>query len=153
MLLFFFSSRRRHTRLQGDWSSDVCSSDLLKCCGSFFKRQTWFGSRNYRHMKLQFIGSGCCLIGRTRACETHGGFLRLGLPICATKALGSRGIPLGCFAILPRGLKKFRQFKSDHSVARLLIEIRKLRGRVFSGTSAANASSNLFPVSHTVRAL
>src|SRR5205807_5314821 len=23
------SSRRRHTRLQGDWSSDVCSSDLL----------------------------------------------------------------------------------------------------------------------------
>src|SRR5256885_11758769 len=28
-LFFFFSSRRRHTRLQGDWSSDVCSSDLL----------------------------------------------------------------------------------------------------------------------------
>src|SRR5574337_1640040 len=26
---FFFSSRRRHTRLSGDWSSDVCSSDLL----------------------------------------------------------------------------------------------------------------------------
>src|SRR5256885_2203607 len=26
-VLFFFSSRRRHTRLQGDWSSDVCSSD------------------------------------------------------------------------------------------------------------------------------
>src|SRR5256885_6540811 len=25
---FFFASRRRHTRLQGDWSSDVCSSDL-----------------------------------------------------------------------------------------------------------------------------
>src|SRR5256885_10968669 len=28
MVKFFFSSRRRHTRLQGDWSSDVCSSDL-----------------------------------------------------------------------------------------------------------------------------
>src|SRR5256885_12862999 len=28
-VFFFFSSRRRHTRLQGDWSSDVCSSDLL----------------------------------------------------------------------------------------------------------------------------
>src|SRR5256885_9313992 len=26
----FFSSRRRHTRLQGDWSSDVCSSDLSR---------------------------------------------------------------------------------------------------------------------------
>src|SRR5256885_1700951 len=29
-IIFFFSSRRRHTRLQGDWSSDVCSSDLAK---------------------------------------------------------------------------------------------------------------------------
>src|SRR5256885_4702033 len=29
MYFFFFSSRRRHTRLQGDWSSDVCSSDLI----------------------------------------------------------------------------------------------------------------------------
>src|SRR5256885_16349598 len=28
--MFFFSSRRRHTRLQGDWSSDVCSSDLYR---------------------------------------------------------------------------------------------------------------------------
>src|SRR6267154_5542623 len=27
-LFFFFSSRRRHTRWTGDWSSDVCSSDL-----------------------------------------------------------------------------------------------------------------------------
>src|SRR5437764_10635505 len=28
-LFFFFSSRRRHTRYIGDWSSDVCSSDLF----------------------------------------------------------------------------------------------------------------------------
>src|SRR5690606_41196926 len=27
-LIFFFSSRRRHTRFSRDWSSDVCSSDL-----------------------------------------------------------------------------------------------------------------------------
>src|SRR5690606_42029058 len=27
-ILFFFSSRRRHTRFSRDWSSDVCSSDL-----------------------------------------------------------------------------------------------------------------------------
>src|SRR5256885_9510225 len=30
VMYFFFSSRRRHTRLQGDWSSDVCSSDLKR---------------------------------------------------------------------------------------------------------------------------
>src|SRR5207253_5732758 len=28
--LFFFSSRRRHTRWPRDWSSDVCSSDLRR---------------------------------------------------------------------------------------------------------------------------
>src|SRR5205807_6285401 len=31
-----FSSRRRHTRLQGDWSSDVCSSDLVSPVGLSF---------------------------------------------------------------------------------------------------------------------
>src|SRR3712207_5615616 len=30
VLFFFFSSRRRHTRYWRDWSSDVCSSDLVK---------------------------------------------------------------------------------------------------------------------------
>src|SRR5699024_11880293 len=29
-VIFFFSSRRRHTRSKRDWSSDVCSSDLLQ---------------------------------------------------------------------------------------------------------------------------
>src|SRR6266487_4805988 len=32
--LFFFSSRRRHTRWTGDWSSDVCSSDLRGRAGA-----------------------------------------------------------------------------------------------------------------------
>src|SRR5690606_41083282 len=31
LLVFFFSSRRRHTRFSCDWSSDVCSSDLRSC--------------------------------------------------------------------------------------------------------------------------
>src|SRR6266436_1907512 len=30
IIFFFFSSRRRHTRCSRDWSSDVCSSDLLR---------------------------------------------------------------------------------------------------------------------------
>src|SRR2546427_4082182 len=34
-MFFFFSSRRRHTRFDCDWSSDVCSSDLLSF-GLFF---------------------------------------------------------------------------------------------------------------------
>src|SRR6266850_6807801 len=42
MCFFFFSSRRRHTRLQGDWSSDVCSSDLV----GGEKRQSVEGGRS-----------------------------------------------------------------------------------------------------------
>src|SRR5438034_9111776 len=34
-MLFFFSSRRRHTRSLCDWSSDVCSSDLLSTYEAF----------------------------------------------------------------------------------------------------------------------
>src|SRR2546430_4266222 len=30
LIFFFFSSRRRHTRFDCDWSSDVCSSDLSR---------------------------------------------------------------------------------------------------------------------------
>src|SRR5690348_17564286 len=42
LLVFFFSSRRRHTRWTGDWSSDVCSSDLplaILCVSSYEKGQ------------------------------------------------------------------------------------------------------------------
>src|SRR2546430_3556303 len=34
LAVFFFSSRRRHTIFDCDWSSDVCSSDLLAACTS-----------------------------------------------------------------------------------------------------------------------
>src|SRR5256886_9283634 len=40
LFFFFFSSRRRHTRFDCDWSSDVCSSDLLS---TFFERLRQFG--------------------------------------------------------------------------------------------------------------
>src|SRR2546430_5696691 len=39
-MLFFFSSRRRHTRFDCDWSSDVCSSDLT---GHLLLMQRFFG--------------------------------------------------------------------------------------------------------------
>src|SRR6266566_194948 len=40
---FFFSSRRRHTRLQGDWSSDVCSSDLAEVGAAVGAARAAFG--------------------------------------------------------------------------------------------------------------
>src|SRR5437868_9967304 len=45
---FFFSSRRRHTRSKRDWSSDVCSSDLLPAAGLLPQ----LGRLHHRHADL-----------------------------------------------------------------------------------------------------
>src|SRR5262249_56623915 len=52
-VVFFFSSRRRHTRLVSDWSSDVCSSDLLVGAGAQ-DRAVVAGS-----VELQVVGVEC----------------------------------------------------------------------------------------------
>src|SRR5256885_10757513 len=56
---FFFSSRRRHTRLQGDWSSDVCSSDL-------FVPQAFFC---LNELSLQLIQIGAADIAQLHSLE------------------------------------------------------------------------------------
>src|SRR6266487_5397601 len=45
VVFFFFSSRRRHTRWTGDWSSDVCSSDLAG-------KVRYVGASNYSAWRL-----------------------------------------------------------------------------------------------------
>src|SRR5215208_4471137 len=60
MFFFFFSSRRRHTRGPRDWSSDVCSSDLLAA--------EWGHGR--RHGKLSNLHLGA-------RDEANGGFVML----------------------------------------------------------------------------
>src|SRR2546426_10900324 len=68
MSFFFFSSRRRHTRLQGDWSSDVCSSDLsrqkipfgIAQIGKAFRNEITpgnftFRTREFEQMEMQFF--------------------------------------------------------------------------------------------------
>src|SRR6266516_4949546 len=47
MFCFFFSSRIRHTRSYGDWSSDVCSSDLAAALLAACDRTTALGLRDY----------------------------------------------------------------------------------------------------------
>src|ERR1039457_587003 len=60
--VFFFSSRRRHTRLQGDWSSDVCSSDPSR------RRHT-----NYKVTGVQTCALPICDVyrGNSRLSCTH----------------------------------------------------------------------------------
>src|SRR5256885_11542113 len=58
LFFFFFSSRRRHTRLQGDWSSDVCSSDLVMSMLSLIaSRKRWlFASAGQDLMNARLPG-------------------------------------------------------------------------------------------------
>src|SRR2546430_16361769 len=56
LFVFFFSSRRRHTRFDCDWSSDVCSSDLIDLLRNvielFFSQRSCF--RNLLHSAIRF---------------------------------------------------------------------------------------------------
>src|SRR2546426_10625233 len=57
---FFFSSRRRHTRLQGDWSSDVCSSDLASQRGIFHSFESYIMPRSIGFLLAPKIGRASC---------------------------------------------------------------------------------------------
>src|SRR5437879_7442393 len=58
---FFFSSRRRHTRYIGDWSSDVCSSDLATMYGELLPTNiVAFYSFAYRAAHGFKIGRASC---------------------------------------------------------------------------------------------
>src|SRR5699024_11770890 len=59
-VFFFFSSRRRHTISKRDWSSDVCSSDLISYHSLSWRRQVFCGmcsvSFTWQNVLFQNIG-------------------------------------------------------------------------------------------------
>src|SRR2546427_1292920 len=75
---FFFSSRRRHTRFDCDWSSDVCSSDLLCAArrrGDRGEPQARRGAGNRQHGRLRRGLADAAAAGAGGAYRrgTHGG--------------------------------------------------------------------------------
>src|SRR5690606_39359427 len=56
--LLFFSSRRRHTRFSRDWSSDVCSSDLINKVKSARDSDTLLIGEDMQ--KIDYTLSACC---------------------------------------------------------------------------------------------
>src|SRR5436189_6339893 len=84
-VIFFFSSRRRHTRYIGDWSSDVCSSDLPQfptMCGGFADRlPSWSSGGPDGRSLLDSLLKGLTahLAPGGRAIITHNAFVDLDL--------------------------------------------------------------------------
>src|SRR5699024_12027516 len=85
-MLFFFSSRRRHTRSKRDWSSDVCSSDLTySLSGTFTQLEKgkypeayglFTGGKNLQEENQQYLyflvrQDGKYLIKRRTGAETE----------------------------------------------------------------------------------
>ena len=56
--VFFFSSRRRHTRFTSDWSSDVCSSDLSTKRFGLRRISRKLANNGFGVLKLNLRGSG-----------------------------------------------------------------------------------------------
>src|SRR5256885_843016 len=128
----FFSSRRRHTRLQGDWSSDVCSSDLE--------------IRAFRH-RCPHAGGACAVPGdlqvRAAALPERGGAHR-----------GERRPAVGAFAYrigTGRSEEHTSELQSPcNLVCRLLLEKKK---KTVSLSLDIDEPANLYPLAVVLYAL
>src|SRR5260370_24103202 len=98
-LIFFFSSRRRHTRFKCDWSSDVCSSDLPNASS----RASTCPLRTSRHAMMRLDNTKLSTTGHAEDTggHGHGGSIRLALgfePLCPPRSEERRvgkGVDLG----------------------------------------------------------
>src|SRR5690606_39468283 len=90
--LFFFSSRRRHTRFSRDWSSDVCSSDLVDAVleqGGI--RDLVVVMRDVTFIDSSGLGA---LLGRYKRLQALGGRVRIVAPPRHVRAvLELSGVP------------------------------------------------------------
>src|SRR5690348_17596445 len=130
-IFFFFSSRRRHTRWTGDWSSDVCSSDLL--------RGPRYARRPARHHRLH--SRAAALPARKRR-----GFA------------AERSSPSRCSAMseAPRLEQRSEEHTSElqspvHLVCRLLLEKKKKKKHYHQANEKQSSKYDI--VSHNPRQL
>src|SRR5215204_5315778 len=98
MLLFFFSSRRRHTRSLCDWSSDVCSSDLAS-----------FGAQTFDDRELKRLGRTHTSDDTRRTLEDlrAAGFDNLSFDLIA-------GLPRQTLAAWARNLEEALRLRPEH---------------------------------------
>src|SRR5258707_15328499 len=101
-VLFFFSSRRRHTRYWRDWSSDVCSSDLLLRAVALPQDRGLVGA--HRQVAVDAVSAGverAVLEPADRGVAGEAGVLDLGVgldPVQALAVLAPEGVGVagGC---------------------------------------------------------
>src|SRR2546430_3182374 len=116
VFFFFFSSRRRHTRFDCDWSSDVCSSDLVAWMGHYDLTVSMGIPAQFEHP--HFLEAMDALVA---CCRRHGvapGFLPA-TPEAAAQWIGRgfRMISLGSdIGVFLNGMRSFRKSLVDRLV-------------------------------------
>src|SRR5216684_5822492 len=118
LFFFFFSSRRRHTRCSRDWSSDVCSSDLLRkppCHFAVLPIQGQGGFRRLKRFSTSPVPVGAKMVVVFKAFVEHGVLLALSHAIkfafivvsqanvfhCSSPPGGNQQHSLACWIVHP----------------------------------------------------
>src|SRR5256885_16988929 len=108
MFFFFFSSRRRHTRLQGDWSSDVCSSDLDEGALAAVLWQAWlFNYTRANHAAATAIGREL----EERMIDAVDPAARIVAQVPLGLSLFAIGKPLEAQAVLEQAVRTYNELK------------------------------------------
>src|SRR5690606_41162243 len=68
--MFFFSSRRRHTRFSRDWSSDVCSSDLQVAVRTYAITNTNLANYFFKYHTIQRAATQDSILRYARAAKS-----------------------------------------------------------------------------------
>src|SRR5438876_5541258 len=126
ILFFFFSSRRRHTRWTGDWSSDVCSSDL----NAMFRRPNVAELRDYaqedpREVEAAEHGLNYVALDGDIGCIINGAGLAMATMDMIQHAGGEPAnfLDIGGGASPDRVAAAFRLVLSDKMVRAILVNV------------------------------
>src|SRR3712207_5531563 len=106
-LFFFFSSRRRHTRYWHDWSSDVCSSDLVAAARWLITHPDATLDKLMEFVPGPDLPTGGVLLGLDevrKAYETGRGVVRMRAKVETGLLEGSRGRQAITVTELPYGV-------------------------------------------------
>src|SRR5256885_7356981 len=126
LFIFFFSSRRRHTRLQGDWSSDVCSSDLGAHTAFEHGQAEFLDTEAARAEAVVAPARAVAIAAQLHGIRAELGTLGHGEAVFRTQAARARGTPLQRLRVLLaaafmgddqlRGDRKSTRLNSSHLV-------------------------------------
>src|SRR5690348_14497201 len=121
---FFFSSRRRHTRWTGDWSSDVCSSDLTERALSGLAASRSSNSERARSVPCRRSRNGETTARRTQRTPGRCGSDTTGGPEVFCEARAKRGRRKR----IPRRTQRYA-FRTKSSYATILVKVMGKRSR------------------------